>query len=138
MLRFGLAGAYNSLSHLRLHVWIRRLLSFPFLPPDVSVNTFERLFDDEALSGQFSIEEQFKDQYRKLVAYYTDFWLSRIPVVILSQHRSERRTNNVCEGFHNGLRQIIGIVHPNPFVTIQLLRRVDEEATPREGQNGRT
>ena len=38
------------------------------------------------------------------------------------------RTNNPCEGFHNGLRHTIGIVHPNPFVTIQLPRRVDEEA----------
>ena len=39
-----------------------------------------------------------------------------------------QRTNNRCEGFHNGLRHTIGIVHPNPFVTVQLLRRVDEEA----------
>ena len=57
--------------------------------------------------------------------------MTRIHVLMRSQHRSERRTNNVCEGFHNGLLQNIGIVHPNPFVTIQLLRRVDEEATRR-------
>ena len=39
-----------------------------------------------------------------------------------------QRTNNRCEGFHNGLRHTIGIVRPNPFVTVRLLRRVDEEA----------
>ena len=59
--------------------------------------------------------------------------MARIPVTMWSQHGSASRTNNICEGFHNGLRQIIGIVHPNPFVTIQLLRRVDEEATRRFG-----
>ena len=48
-----------------------------------------------------------------------------------SQHASKSRTNNVCEWLHSGLRHIIGIAHPNPFVTIQLLRRVDEEATRR-------
>ena len=131
VLRFGLAGAYNSISHPRLHIWIRRLLSYPFLPPDVIVSEFERLFEDEALSGPFSVEEPFKDNFRDLVRYYKDFWMTRIPVGMWSQHASTSRTNNVCEGFHNGLRQIIGIVHPNPFVTIQLLRRVDEEATRR-------
>ena len=39
-----------------------------------------------------------------------------------------QRTNNRCEGFHNGIMHTTGIVHPNPFVTVQLLRRVDEEA----------
>ena len=39
-----------------------------------------------------------------------------------------QRTNNRYEGLHNGLRHTIGIIHPNPFVTVQLLRRVDEEA----------
>ena len=131
VLRFGLAGAYNSISHTRLHVWIRRMLSFPFLPPDVIESKFERLFVDEALSGPFSVEEPFKDNFRDLVGYYKDFWTTRIPVGMWSHHASTSRTNNVCEGFHNGLRQIIGIVHPNPFVTIQLLRRVDEEATRR-------
>ena len=131
VLRFGLAGAYNSISHPRLHIWIRRLLSYPFLPPDVILSEFERLFEDEALSGPFSVEEPFKDRFSNLVRYYKDFWLTRIPVWMWSQHSSTSRTNNVCEGFHNGLRQIIGIAHPNPFVTIQLLRRVDEEATRR-------
>ena len=31
VLRFGLACAYNSISHPRLHIWIQRLLSYPFL-----------------------------------------------------------------------------------------------------------
>ena len=131
VLRFGLAGAYNSISQPRLHIWIRRLLSLPFLPVDVISSEFERLFERDALSGSFSVEEQFKDNFRELVRYYKDFWMSRIPVVMWSQHASARRTNNVCEGFHSGLRQIVGIAHPNQFVTIQLLRRVDNEATRR-------
>ena len=131
VLRFGLAGAYNSISNPRLHIWIMRLLSYPFLRPDVIVSEFERLFEGEALIGTFSVEDPFKENFRDLVKYYKDFWMTRIPIVMWSQHGSTRRTNNVCEGFHSGLRQIIGIVHPNPFVTIQLLRRVDAEATRR-------
>ena len=57
--------------------------------------------------------------------------MTKIPVVMWSQHTSTARTNNKCEGFHSSLRQVSGIVHPNPCITIQLLRRVDKEATGR-------
>ena len=129
--RFGLAGAYNSISYPRLHTWVRRLLSFPFLPPDVITNEFERLFETEALAGQFCVEDQFIERFRELVAYFRNFWMTKIPVVMWSQHTSTARTNNKCEGFHSSLRQVSGIVHPNPCITIQLLRRVDKEATGR-------
>ena len=98
VLRFGLAGAYNSISQPRLHIWIRRLLSLPFLPVDVISSEFERLFERDALSGSFSVEEQFKDNFRELVGYYKDFWMSRIPVVMWSQHASARRKSTFARG----------------------------------------
>ena len=127
--RFGLAGAYNSINQPKLHMWIRRLLSLPFLPADEIKRDFKRLFQNEALHGPFCVEDQFKEQFLKLVEYYEHFWMTRVPVESWSQHSTKTRTNNVCEGFHNGLRQVVGVVHPNPFITIQLLRRVDKEAT---------
>lgn len=45
------------------------------------------------------------------------------------QHLNSERTNNRCEGFHNKLRQVVSIVHPNPFLAIRFLRRVDLEST---------
>ena len=127
--RFGLAGAYNSLNQPKLHIWIRRLLSLPFLPANEIKRDFKQLFESEALHGHFCVEEQFKEQFLKLVEYYEHFWMTRVPVESWSQHTSKTRTNNVCEGFHNGLRHVVGVVHPNPFITIQLLLRVDKEAT---------
>ena len=82
VLRFGLAGAYNSISNPRLHIWIRRLLSYPFLRLDVIVSEFERLFEGEALIGTFSVEDPFKENFRDLVKYYKDFWMTRIPIVM--------------------------------------------------------
>ena len=127
--RFGLAGAYNSITQPKLHIWIRRLLSLPFLSADDITREFKRLFEHEALQGTFCVEDPFKEPFRQLVEYYDHFWMTRVPVESWCQHESETRTNNVCEGFHNGLRQVVGVVHPNPNITIQLLRRVDKEAT---------
>ena len=47
---------------------------------------------------------------------------------------SRDRTNNRCEGFHNGLRQAIPLAHPNPYVLIELLRRVEKDSSERFGQ----
>ena len=99
---FLIAGLYNSTSRPRLHIGIRRLSSCPFLKRDVIDNEFERLFEDEALIGTFSVEDPFKENFRDLVKYYKDFWMTRIPIVMLSQHVSTRRTNNFCDGFHSG------------------------------------
>ena len=53
----------------------------------------------------------------------------RVQVESWCRHESNTYTNYVRVGFHNGLRQVVGVVHPNPNITIQLLRRVDKEAT---------
>ena len=126
--RYKLAAAYNSMTNKRLHIWIRRLLSLPFLPERDIVENFAQLFEHEALNGPFCVENEHKNGFRDLVAYYKRFWIERIPIDMWCQSSPGQRTNNRCEGFHNGLRHTIGIVHPNPFVTIQLPRRVDEEA----------
>ena len=118
MSRFGLAGAYNSINYPKLHIWIRRLLSLPFLSQNDIKHEFKRLFEREALQGQFCVEEQFKEQFKKLVDYYDNFWMKRIPVELWSQHSSKTDSNNVCQGFYNGLRQVVGVViqtHMSPF-----------------------
>ena len=78
--RFGLAAAYNSINQPKLHIWIRRLLSLPFLSANEITREFKRLFEDDALSGPFCVEDQFKEWFRKLVEYYDNFWMTRVPV----------------------------------------------------------
>ena len=112
----------------RLHILFRRLLSLPFLPERDIVENFAQLFEHEALNGPFCAENEFKNGFRDLVTYYKRFRIERIQIEMWCQSSPGQRTNNRCEGFHNGLRHTIGIVHPNPFVTVRLLRRVDEEA----------
>ena len=56
--RFGLAGAYNSLNEPNLQIWIRRLLSLPFLPANQIKRDFKHLFENEVLHGHFCVEDQ--------------------------------------------------------------------------------
>ena len=127
--KFGLAAPYNSKTNIKLHIWIRRLLSLPFLPVETIKGSFEELFERDAVSGPFSVEEEFLEQFKQLTAYYRRFWIDQIPIDMWCQHSNRERTNNRCESFHNMLRQEVSIVHPNPLLTIQFLRRIDNEST---------
>ena len=127
--KFGLAAPYNSKSNVKLHIWIRRLLSLPFLPPEMIKNEFEMLFERDAIVGSFHVEEEFVEPFKRLISYYKRYWIMQIPIEMWCQHSNGERTNNRCEGFHNKLRQEVSIVHPNPFLTIQFLRRIDCEST---------
>ena len=44
------------------------------------------------------------------------------------------RTNNRCEGFHNGLRQALPLAHQNPYVLIERLRKTEKDSTECFGQ----
>ena len=67
--RFGLAAPYNTKTNIMLHVWIRRLLSLPFLSAEVIENDFEELFEHDAIDGPFSVEEPFKEQFNEFIMY---------------------------------------------------------------------
>ena len=54
--KFGLAAPYNSKTNIKLHIWIRRLLSLPFLPVDTIKGTFEELFERDAVNGPFPLK----------------------------------------------------------------------------------
>ena len=127
--KFGLASPYNSKTNVKLHIWIRRLLSLPFLPPEMIRGNFEILFERDAIVGSFHVEDEFIEPFKRLISYYKRYWILQIPIEMWCQHSNGERTNNRCEGFHNKLRQVVSIVHPNPFMTIQFLRRIDLEST---------
>ena len=127
--KFGLATPYNTKTNIKLHIWIRRLPSLPFLPADTIKGTFEEMFERDAVRGPFSVEEEILERFKLLIAYYRRYWIDKIPIDMWCQHTNRERTNNRCESFHNMLRQEGSIVHPNPFLTIQFLRRIDNEST---------
>ena len=127
--KFGLAAPYNTKTNIKLHIWIRRLLSLPFLPVESIRGAFAELFERDAVNGPFSVEEEFNERFKQLIAYYRRYWIDQIPIDMWCQHSNRERTNNRCESFHNMLRQEVSIVHPNPFLTIQFLQRIDHEST---------
>ena len=43
-------------------------------------------------------------------------------------------TNNRCEGFHDGLHQASPLVHQNPYVLIELLRKTEKDSSECFGQ----
>ena len=45
------------------------------------------------------------------------------------QHANGERTNNRCDRFRNKLRREVLIVHTNPFLAVQILRRIDDGST---------
>ena len=92
-------------------------------------NEIEMLFERDAIVGSFRVEEEFVEPFKRLISYYKRYWILQIPIEMWCQHSNGERTNNRCEGFHNKLRQQVSIVHPNPFLTIQFLRRIDYEST---------
>ena len=104
--RFGLAGHYNSTNFPRLHVWIRRLLALPFLNEYDILSNFSVLFEQDAVDGKIHVEDCCLDQFKKLVAYYKSFWIEKITVKLWCNNAESERTNNRCEGFHNGLRRL--------------------------------
>ena len=121
--RFGLAGYYNNTRFPKLHVWIRRLFALPFLPEDAINSNFDVLFERDAIHGPIHVEDECLDAFQKLVRYYKTFWLTRVPMKMWCNNTTRERTNNRCEGFHNGLRNSIPLARPNPFILIELLRK---------------
>ena len=132
--RFGLAGAYNNREFPKLHLWVRRLFALPFLTDEVILSNFSLLFERDAINGEIHVEGSCIEAFEKLVHYYKSFWLQKIGVNMWCNNVGQDRTNNRCEGFHNGLRQAIPLAHPNPYILIELLRKTEKESSERFGQ----
>lgn len=65
--KFGLAFPYNSKTNVKLHIWIRRLLSLPFLPPELIRGNFEIMFERDAIVGPFHVEDEFIEPFKRLI-----------------------------------------------------------------------
>ena len=74
------------------------------------------------------VEEEFRDKFREVVAYYKRFWLEEIGPDMICQCDEANRTNNHAEAFHRGIGCAVLVAHPQTLVLIQLLVNIEREA----------
>ena len=98
------------------------------------MSNFSLLFERDAIEGEIHVEECCIEAFKRLVQYYKSFWLQKIGVHMWCNNVGRDRTNNRCEGFHNGLRQALPLAHPNPYILIELLRKTEKESSERFDQ----
>ena len=126
--KVGLAPAYNDTTRPRLHAWIRRLMAFPFTKQERMESCFHDCFEVMAMDGALGVEEEYRDKFREVVAYYKRFWLEEIGPEMICQWDEVNRTNNHAEAFHRGIASAVQVAHPQTLVLIQLLANLEREA----------
>ena len=127
----GWLGVTTIRAFQKLHVWIRLLFAHPLLQEDAIHSNFDVLFERESFHGPIHVEDECLDASKKLVRYYKTFWLTRVPMKMWCNNTTRERTNNLRDGFRNGLRNSTPLAYPNPFIPIELLRKVERETTAR-------
>ena len=126
--KVGLAHGYNDTRNPRLHAWIRRLMAFPFMKRERMAVCFHECFEEMAMDGVLGVEEEFRERFRAVVAYYKRFWVDDIGLDMVCQFGEVNRTNNHAEAFHRGVGCAVQVAHPQTLVLIQLLVNVEREA----------
>ena len=126
--KVGLASGYNDARRPRLHAWIRRLMAFPFVKRERMAACFRECFETMATDDVLGVEEEFRDKFRDVVAYYKGFWLEEIGPDMICQYEEANRTNNHAEAFHRGIGCAVQVAHPQTLVLIQLLVNVERDA----------
>ena len=126
--KVGLASGYNDTGRPRLHAWIRRLMAFPFMRSERMTACFRECFEQMAVDDVLGVEEEYRDKFREVVAYYRRFWLEEIGPEMICQYDEANRTNNHSEAFHRGIGCAVQVAHPQTLVLIQLLVNVEHEA----------
>ena len=126
--KVGLAAGYNDTARPRLHAWIRRLMAFPFMKSERMTACFRECFETMAVDDVLGVEEEYRDKFREVVAYYRRFWLEEIGPELICQYDEANRTNNHAEAFHRGIGCAVQVAHPQTLVLIQLLVNVERDA----------
>ena len=89
---------------------------------------FRECFETMAVDDVLGVEEEYRDKFREVVAYYRRFWLDEIGPEMICQFDAANRTNNHAEGFHRVIGCAVQVAHPQTLVLIQLLVNVERDA----------
>ena len=111
-----------------MHAWIRRLMAFPFMKRERMAVCFHECFEQMAVDDMFGVEEEFRERFKAVVAYYKKFWVEEIGFDMICQFDEANRTNNHSEAFHRGVGCAVQVAHPQTLVLIQLLVKVERDA----------
>ena len=128
VVRFGLAAPYNSTKFPRLHAWLRRLMSFPFLRRENMHRCFRDCFERMGTDDRFGVEVEFAESFKNILSYYKRVWLNGVGPEMLSQFHVSNRTNNHSEAFHRWIGSSIQTAHPKTAVLIKLLSCIENES----------
>ena len=126
--RCGLAVPYNNIQFPRLHAWLRRLMSFPFLCPENMCQCFHDAFEVMGTDDTLGVEAEFRETFKDVLSYYKRVWLLGVGPQMLSQFGMQNRTNNHAEAFHRWVGSSVQTAHPQTTVLIKLLSRVEQES----------
>lgn len=63
---------------------------------------------------------------RRLFNYYERYWIQNVGVELLSVYKKKFRTNNNIEGFHNKLRLIFQVSHPNIWSFLAYICKIND------------
>ena len=131
VVKCGLARDYNDVSKPRLHAWLRRLMSFPFLKKERMVGCFSEYFEALPFDETHGVEQECREKFRSVVTYYKRFWIDEIGPAMLCQYNEHNRTNNHSEAFHRAVGLLVQVAHPQPLVLIRMLIDVEDESRRR-------
>ena len=103
-------------------------MAFPFTKVERMEACFHECFEVMAFRDVLGVEEEYRDKFREVVAYYKRFWIEEIGTEMISQFEEANRTNNHAEAFHRGIGFGVQIAHPQKLVLIRLLINIELEA----------
>ena len=103
-------------------------MAFPFVKRERMAACFRECFETMATDDVLGVEEEFRDKFRDVVAYYKGFWLEEIGPDMICQYEEANRTNNHAEAFHRGIGCAVQVAHPQTLVLVQLLVNVERDA----------
>ena len=89
---------------------------------------FHECFEEMAVDDVLGVEEEFRERFRTVVAYYKRFWVVGIGLDMVCQFDEDNRTNNHAEAFHRGVGCAVQLAHPQTLVLIQILIDVEHDS----------
>ncbi|XP_033753121.1 LOW QUALITY PROTEIN: uncharacterized protein LOC117336618 [Pecten maximus] len=110
----GLAGRYRQDDELK--TLVRRAAVLPLVPLDqVDDVWFSALDDNEDISGETT----------RLKDYVTEIWIEGQHIAFWNHYDNDGpRTTNHVEGWHSKVNKLCQHAHPNIFVAVQLLKKI--------------
>ncbi len=96
--------------------YIKKIMSFPFLPENVLVNTANLVLDQD-----YTPDAENRPKVSQLKQYVKRFWLTKMGPKKISVFAVERGTNDAAESFHGRLKARIQSHKPNFWSFLQHL-----------------